>query len=54
MSEAVQTLGKNLPKILGDGNSATVWVKTASSAATIVFLDYNTMWCGASVKWDVL
>ena len=43
-----------LPKILGDGSSATVWVKTASSAATIVFLDYNTMWCGASVKWDVL
>ena len=43
-----------LPKIRGGGNSARVWVKTASSAANIVFLVYSVMWCGAYVKCDGL
>ena len=43
-----------LPKIWGSGNSARVWVKTASSAAIIVFLVYSVMWCGAYVKCDGL
>ena len=43
-----------LPKIWGGGNSARVWVKTASSAAIIVFLVYSLMWCGAYVKCDGL
>ena len=43
-----------LPKIWGGGNSARVWVKTASSAALIVFLVYSVMWCGAYVKCDGL
>ena len=43
-----------LPKIWGDGNSARVWVKTASSAEIIVFLVYSVMWCGAYVKCDGL
>ena len=32
-----------LPKIWGGGNSARVWVKTASSAAIIFFLVYSVM-----------
>ena len=32
-----------LPKIYGGGNSARVWVKTASSAAIIVFLVYSVV-----------
>ena len=43
-----------LPKIWGGGNSARVWVKTASSVAIIVFLVYSVMWCGAYVKCDGL
>ena len=43
-----------LPKIWGGGNSARVWVKTASSAAVAVFLVYSVMWCGAYVKCDGL
>ena len=43
-----------LPKIWGGGNSARFWVKTASSAALIVFLVYSVMWCGAYVKCDCL
>ena len=43
-----------LPKIRGGVNSARVWVKTASSAAIIVFLVYSVMWCGAYVKCDGL
>ena len=43
-----------LPKIWGGGNSARVWVKTASSAAIIVFLVYSVMWCGAYVKYNGL
>ena len=43
-----------LPKIWGGVNSARVWVKTASSAAIIVFLVYSVMWCGAYVKCDGL
>ena len=43
-----------LPKIWGGGNSARVWVKTASSAAIFVFLVYSVMWCGAYVKCDGL
>ena len=43
-----------LPKIWGGGNSARVWVKTASSAAVTVFLVYSVMWCGAYVKCDGL
>ena len=43
-----------LSKIWGGGNSARVWVKTASSAAIIVFLVYSVMWCGAYVKCDGL
>ena len=39
-----------LPKNHGGGNSARVWVKTASSAAIIFFLVYSVMWCGAYVK----
>ena len=39
-----------LPKIKGGGNSATVLVKTTSSATVIVCLVYNVMWCGGSVK----
>ena len=33
-----------LLKIWGGGNSARLWVKTASSAAIIVFLVYSVMW----------
>ena len=43
-----------LPKFRGGGNSARVWVKTASSAAIFVFLVYSVMWCGAYVKCDGL
>ena len=43
-----------LPKIYGGANSARAWVKTASSAAIIVFLCYSVMWCGAYVKCDGL
>ena len=43
-----------LPKIWGGGNSARSWVKTASSAAIIVFLVYSVMWCGAYVKCNGL
>ena len=43
-----------LSKIWGGGNSARVWVKTASSAAIIFFLVYSVMWCGAYVKCDGL
>ena len=32
-----------LPKILGDGNSARVLIKTTSAAAINVFLDCSTM-----------
>ena len=39
-----------LLKIGGGGNSAKVCVKTASSAAVIVCLVYNVMWCGGSMK----
>ena len=39
-----------LPKISGGGNSARVWGKTASSATIIVYLVYNVMRCGGSVK----
>ena len=39
-----------LPKIRGGGNSATVWVKTASSARIIVCLVYDVMQSGGSVK----
>ena len=42
-----------LPIIRGGGNSARVTVKTASSAAIIVFLVCNVMWCGGSAKCDV-
>ena len=51
---AVSELFKILPKIWGGGNSARVWVKTASSAAIFVFLVYSVMWCGAYVKCDGL
>ena len=43
-----------LPKIRGGDNSASVWVKIASSAAVFVFLVYSVMWCGAYVKCDGL
>ena len=43
-----------LPKIRGGGNSARVWVETASSATIIVFLVYSVMWCGGSAKCDGL
>ena len=43
-----------LPKTWGGSNSARVLVKTASSAAIIVFLVYSMMWCGASEKCDGL
>ena len=43
-----------LPKIWGGRNSARVWIKTASSAAVIVFLVYSVMWCSAYVKCDGL
>ena len=46
LSEHLETL----PKIWVGGNSARVWVKTASSAAIIFFLVYSVMWCGAYVK----
>ena len=42
-----------LPKIWGGGNSARVWVKTASEAI-IVFLVYSMMCCDNYVKCDVL
>ena len=42
------------PKIHVDGNSARIWVKTASSAAIIVFLVYSVTWCGVNVKCDGL
>ena len=51
---AVSEHSEILPKIWGGGNSARVWVKTASSAALIVFLVYSVMWCGAYVKCDGL
>ena len=41
-----------LPIIRGGGNSAKVWVKTASSATIIVCLVYSVMWCDGSVKCD--
>ena len=41
-------------KIRRGDNSARVWVKTATSAAMIVFLVYSVMWCGDSVKCDSL
>ena len=34
------------PKIRGGGNSARVWVKTATLAAATVLLVYSVMWCG--------
>ena len=43
-----------LPKIRRSGNRGRVWVKTASSAAIIVFLVYSLMWCDAPVKCDGL
>ena len=43
-----------LAKIWESGNSARVWVKTASLAAIIVFLVYSVMWCGAYVKYNGL
>ena len=42
------------PEIRGGGNSARVWVKTATSATIIIFLVYSVMWCGGSVKSDSL
>ena len=43
-----------LPKIWGGGDSASMWVKIASSATVIAFLVYSVMWCGGSVKCDGL
>ena len=43
-----------LPKIRRGGNSGRFWVKTASSAAIIIFLVYSLMWCDAPVKCDGL
>ena len=40
------------PKIRGGGNSARVWVKTATLAAAIVLLVYSVMWCG--LLWNVM
>ena len=57
-TEKVQTVVSKylgiFPKIWGGGNNARVWVKTATSAAVIVFLVYSVMWCGGSVKCDSL
>ena len=51
---AVSEHFETLPKIWGGGNGARVWVKTASSAAIIVFFVYSVMWCGAYVNSDGL
>ena len=39
-----------LSKIWGGGNSARIWVKTASSATIIALMVYSVMWCRGSVK----
>ena len=52
---AVSEHFETLLNFLGGGNSASVRVKTASSAAIIVFLVYSVMmWCDDYVKCDGL
>ena len=57
LKKAQTTVSKHLgilPKIRGDGNSAKVLVKTASSATIIDCLVYSVMWRDGSVKCDGL
>ena len=55
-TEKVQTVVSKylgiFAKLREGGNSARVWVKTATSAAIMVFLVYSVMWCGGPVKCD--